>query len=776
MQRAISSLSGFACLSIIFLFLGFATTLDAQNRDLNDVINRLKADLPTAPDQSATYARMGLLYLRLEDADNAEKAFQSAIALRPDLAIAHTGLGRIHQELRNTPNKALSHYEKAVAIDTTDASTHDRLIKTLLFLEHTGGRARKSASQTIARFPEMASPYLLLARAHRKEGSAHQTTLYYYKRYLERNPDDHEAAYDFAFALYEAKEYRDLEDITSRMDEPRALPLLAEALIKRRNHEGALSAFQRYMETLPDEEQPLFDDISYIGSKPEARAYRLSSASEDKTQRERFLTRFWLQKDPFKTSGGALRRAEHYRRVWHARTHFGKKWPWDRRGEIYIRYGEPDYISTSRNLNAIVPLDIQRIQEQRSYALYGEVGIESNFVGPVYPIRTMKDGGVGSAFTGDIGFSKYKPVTTTSGWTSVPWETWWYKGLENGAEFTFTDEFLGGNFDFAPVPSLTEEDLANAETSGRSYMTILQRLNEFNGATLSENLKATKPELYNIELLEPLDFYFDALTFRGPDDKTELQVVFGLPLDNVAFPADPDTTVVVERRTALIYPRAFDHQNTRHSLAIDILDANRDRGLQALSGVSHLASPGEYELAVEAWRQYSNRIGAYRQPNLQLPDYHNKNRLMMSDVQVASQIIEASLAPDTSFVRGDLYIQPQPSATFVPGMSMYVYFEIYNLVRDEFGQTRYTITYEVQQRQDAGFSLVPLLAKLGKKNAEAVGLSFEQVGTDPDENTYLEMPLSNLKPGRYNLKLTINDKNANQMIKKDAVFFIPGSR
>jgi len=149
---------------------------------------------------------------------------------------------------------------------------------------------------------------------------------------------------------------------------------------------------------------------------------------------------------------------------------------------------------------------------------------------------------------------------------------------------------------------------------------------------------------------------------------------------------------------------------------------------------------------------------------------------MMSDVQVASRIVSATEAPDTSFVRGDLYIQPQPSATFIPGMSMYVYFEIYNLKRDEFGQTRYTISYEVQQRRDAGFSLIPLLAKLGKKNAEAVELSFEQVGTDPDENTYLEMPLTNLTPGRYNLRLTITDSNHEQSETKDAVFFIPNTR
>ena len=130
--------------------------------------------------------------------------------------------------------------------------------------------------------------------------------------------------------------------------------------------------------------------------------------------------------------------------------------------------------------------------------------------------------------------------------------------------------------------------------------------------------------MYSIEALDPLDFYFDTLTFQGPENKTELQVIFGLPLDNVALPTDPDTTVVVERRTALIYPRRPQFQNTKSALAIDITDDIRDRGLQALSGVHHIAEPGEYELAVEAWRQNTNRVAHIVSPIFTCPTITTK--------------------------------------------------------------------------------------------------------------------------------------------------------
>lgn len=762
-----------ALLIALFIFSAFHSAA-TQDRAPSSHIERLQAELKTTSDSAAVYARLGLLFLRQEMADSAETAFRAALSRRSTLTLAHTGLGRVYLELKNDPERALSHFESAAETDTIDAQNHDLLIQTLLKLGRTGRPAREAASRVIARFPHLSSPYLLLARAHQEEDNTSRAALYYFKQYLDRQPSDQDIAYEFALALYDAQDYRELEAITSRMTDPRALPLLAMALLHSRDHEGALSAFQHHIDALPERERALYDDISLVSTQAELRAYRLQT---DPQRREAFLSRFWLQKDPFKTSGGALRRAEHYRRVWHARKFYGKKWPWDKRGEIYIRWGEPDYRSTSRELNARVPLDVQSVQEQMAHQIYGGEGLQENFVGPVFPIRILRDGGMGSG-DNTLGFSKYKPVTAGSNWAAVPWEVWIYKNLGNGVEITFTDEFLSGNFDFAPIPSLSEADINRYESTGESYMRIVQRLSEYAPAALVDRMASVTPEQYSLEMLEPLEFYFDALTFRGPDGQTELLVNIGLPIDNIAQPSEYDTTVIVERRTALIYAREMDFQKTKHAFAVPIHDDSRGRGLQAINSIIHRAPPGEYELAVEAWRRDSDRVGAYRLPQLQLPNYHAKNRLMISDVQLASRIVDASEAIDTAFVRGAYYIQPQPSATFMPlpNASMYIYFEIYNLVRDAFGQTRYDVAYEVQLRSEQSLSVIPLLARLGKKNAEAVGLSFEQVGTDPDEKTYLELPIVNLRPGRYNLKLTIADRNSEQTVEKNATFFIPRLR
>lgn len=766
--------------AILTFMLLLTNHLGAQTQPdgVHKLITQLKSSLPTATDPAAVHARLGLLYLRLEQADSAQAAFNQALQLNTNLAIAHTGLGRIELEIKKRPKDALSHFEAAANVDTVDARSHDLLVKTHLQLNHTGRTAQKAADRAMRLFPDLASPHLLRARIHEQDNTQ-DAAIFYYKKYLERQPQDQDAAYDFAFALYKAQKYQDLETITSRMNDKRALPLLARALIERRDHEGALAAFQHYIATLSDEERPLYDDISLVGTKREIGAYRIHALSDDTEQRKRFLDRFWLQKDKFKTSGGALRRAEHYRRVWHARTLYGKKWPWDKRGEVYIRWGEPDFKSKSSELNAKIPLDIQLIQETMAHQLYGNEGLDATYPGPVYPIKTQGMGSFSNPSSGDLGFEKYKPVTASGGSSSVPWEVWIYKNLGNGIEIAFTDEFISGNYNYAPMPSLTEDDFNRYANEDQSYMRVLQRLTEYAPATLVQQIASTTPEYYSLEALDPLDFYFDALTFRGPDGHTELQVNFALPIDNVALATDPDTTILVERRTALIYPRALDYQKTKHTLSIAVNDGNRDRGLHAISRVDHVAPPGEYDLAVEAARQNANKVGAYQLNQMKLPNYAQKNRLLISDLQLASQILPASEAPTPSFVRGNYYIQPQPSATFlpVPGQSMYLYFEIYNLTRDEFGQTRYDISYQVQQRDDKSFALVPLLGKLGgTKKAESVKLSFEQVGTELDTETYLELPLTNLKPGRYNLQLTILDNNTEKTVSKSATFFIPKTR
>lgn len=103
---------------------------------------------------------------------------------------------------------------------------------------------------------------------------------------------------------------------------------------------------------------------------------------------------------------------------------------------------------------------------------------------------------------------------------------------------------------------------------------------------------------------------------------------------------------------------------------------------------------------------------------------------------------------------------------------MFVYYEIYNLKRDTFGQTRYQISYEVETRTSEGKIQIPFLAKLRRKQGEKIGFEFDQTGTKETENDYFELDLAEAKPGRYELKMKVKDLETLQTTSQTSQFSI----
>jgi GWxTD domain-containing protein len=734
-----------------------------------DAAAKIQAILPTAPNNATLNALLGGLYLRLGDEDKARSALELATQMDSTMAAAHFGLGRVHLELRKKPKDAVRHFEAALRIDSTYADVRAQLA---LAYQKQGKRrlARKQADLAIRHEPRLALPYRILAESYAKDNNR-AASLIYFKRYLDRNPSDQETAYTFSLQLLEEKEWDQLFEVTSRLSDSRSLPLLATALIHKGEHESALAAFRDYTATLGEEEADLYEDITPVGLKREVLAYRTTIGET----RKAFLNRFWMLRDPFKTSGGAMRRAEHYRRVWHARRHFGiKKFPWDRRGEIYIRYGKPFWRSTSKDLNAIVPAAAQQVQDMMASRLYGSESIDHTFVGPVYPVRHQTDAGLSlsnaSVGSGELlGLQGFKPVTAGSDWSTVPWESWIYTDIANGIEISFTDEFLSGNFDYAPIPTLSEDDMTRFERRDGSPLQFISRMTELAPAALVAHVISIKPDRYDLALLEPLHFFYEALAFRGENGKTDLQINIALPIDNVAMDEDPDTTVIVERRVVLLRG-ATEISRSVENLGVGINDQNRDLGLLAVERVNVTTKPGEYELRVQASRRNTNRVQVYGQA-LDLEDF-SKTDLMLSDLQIAQYVGEGDPDNPSKFARKGWDIRPAPARTFQRGEPLFVYYEIYNLTRDEFGQTRYQIGYEVETRTSEGKITIPFLAKLRRKQGEKIGFEFEQTGTEPDENDYFELDLSEAKPGNYELKMRVTDLATEQTVSKKAVFTV----
>lgn len=722
-------------------------------------IGKLEGALETYPNPALLRVRLGMLYLKAKDTQRARARFRDALVQDSTLVAARYGLGRVYLELMNNPRRALKNLERAIRIDSTYVDAHHLMGRAYLKLKN-GKEVIASARAALRHDPNHAPAYMLLADTYLSLGNTPEA-IRYFREFLSREPDDEESAFDFAMHLLKIERFDEVLQLAALMGPERGLPLEAQVLAAWGDHEEALGVFERFISLLPANERTAYYDISNVGGPEDVAAYG-NTPPED---REAFLRGFWLQRDPFKTSGGAMRRVEHYRRVWRAMTLYGEiAWPFDARGRVFVRYGEPDWKSSWKQVNAQVPIKVQRVQEKLAFQLYGRRGMDMTFIGPVYPIRSDRSAEkrlsqtewrtnskpLGGPEEIDVGLTYYKPVTTSMDYSKVGWEVWVYADIENGLEVVFTDELYSGIYDFAPEPTPDGYDLDELAMQRMGPMRrLMMRLPNLAPGARVARISKDLPERYDLSHLDPMEFYYEALTFRGRNGEADLQLNLGLPLDNVLLAGDRDTTVTLDRRIALIENRTDQVRKTRERLDLRISPSSRGAGLLAVDRVDLTAAPGNYRLALQMSRLNTNRIQAYHQ-EVEVPDY-DSGQLLLSDLQVAYRVVEAGPGADPKSVRGQWQIAATPSRAFRSGQPVYVYFEIYNLKRDSFGNTRYEVGYEVRR----GRKKLNTLARKG--SGEVVSVSYGQVGASPHESDYVELDLRKGKLGRYRVRMTVKD-------------------
>lgn len=753
----------------------YIRTMKSEHPDsIRVAITQLEGALKAYHSPALLRVRLGLLYLKARDAQRARARFRDALVEDSTLVAARYGLGRVYLELMNNPKRALRNLEHAIRADSSYVDAHHLMGRAYLKLGKKD-EVLAAAREALRYDPDHAPSYMLLADYHLSRGNSREA-IKYFQEFLARDPDDEESAFDFALYLLEIGRYDEVMRLAALMGPRRGLPLESQVLAAWGDHEEALAAFEQYISLQPAEARSVFHDISIVAGPDDVQAFRNTPSEE----REAFLRRFWLKRDPFQTSGGAMRRVEHYRRVWRAMTLYGEiKWPFDARGRVFVRYGKPDWKSNWRKINAQVPLNVQRVQEKLAFQLYGKRGHNMNFIGPVYPIRSDRSAERALSNTDwrtshqpvpgpeeiDVGLTYYKPVTTAMDYSKVGWEVWIYADIGNGLEVVFTDELYSGIYDFAPEPTPDGYDLNELAMQRQGPVrSLISRLPNLAPAARVARISKDLPERYDLSHLDPMEFYYEALTFRGRNGEADLQLNLGLPLDNLLVKGDRDTTVTLDRRIALIENLTEQVRTTRDRLEVRISAAGTGRGLLAVDRVDLTAPPGAYRLALQMSRLNSNRLQAYHQ-EVEVPDY-DSGRLLLSDLQVAYRVVEAGTDPDPKSVRGKWQISAAPSRAFRAGDPVYVYFEIYNLARDSFGNTRYEVGYEVRR----GRKKLKTLARKG--SGEMVTVSYQQVGTSPDESDYVELDLRKGKPGRHRVKMTVKDLVSGQQTVRDGRFQI----
>ena len=336
-------------------------------------------------------------------------------------------------------------------------------------------------------------------------------------------------------------------------------------------------------------------------------------------------------------------------------------------------------------------------------------------------------------------------------------ESWVY--ARYGLELFFVDQFGGGRFDY-PWGNLL------------SSQQEMVRQERFSPRRLAEELIAKAPEEYLHDLGGlPLEYAFDAVSFRADNGATELDLSYSIPVWQFG-----DVSDGLGNRTRLehqVILRDSD-MSPLFSHAFGFGPFDRPKRQMAESHVKVpvytlpervVAPAGDFTLAVQVRDETSQRIGVYRKP-VTLSDYSGEE-LLISDLKLA--VLIAPSGVQGPFVRKGLNITPNPGRLYIRENPVYVYYEVYNLSQDGEGKTAYEILYEISPLHGSerrGWSA------RRQRDMQAVMMAFSGEGNTTDDREYTSLDSSGLPAGEYVLTVTLTDQNAESTVSKSVNFLV----
>ena len=339
-----------------------------------------------------------------------------------------------------------------------------------------------------------------------------------------------------------------------------------------------------------------------------------------------------------------------------------------------------------------------------------------------------------------IKFGRYRlRVTTYKGtWDSkevlnaAMMEFWYYENFR----FIFcgtTDDswhFCGGATVNTPsmVPAVEmsaftfERLLSHADTAGvRPYFMRRKLLSSFIPRTLEEashhTFRKTAQRFIDPYLQRKYTLPYQIATFEE-QNRMRVELSYMIPKDRLK--ENPETGEVSFWDGVFFFDQQWnDMYNDRKSRTLTLSPQKLTQNAAARHRNDHLlisrtvpVRQDSYHFSVELLDQTSGLIGMARAEKsfVYNQDFHLSDLLVGSDIQAKKALPES---------RDDLLITPNPVRTFSSSEPVFIYLELYDLQRDDFGSTQYEISYtigkpEVDTLSPTLFASQSLIETLGK--------------------------------------------------------------
>ncbi|MCY3773039.1 MAG: tetratricopeptide repeat protein [Gemmatimonadetes bacterium] len=747
-------------------------------------------------------ARYWLGVAHYELGDDRESAKQLRIAVRHDRKNpdVHFALGRTYMRMKNRLVDARKSLKQALRYDPEYSEVHYMLGIAYMTQSKRDPaaplyvlQARRSFSRAAAANPLHPDAYYQLGLSYENPSRDYKKALALFYRQLMIKPDHRDALYHLERCSYLLKQYQEGIDLLTQVAEAHSgdVPdyvhtminkLKASMLQSQNRFAEADEAYEEFLAKAEPEERAHYTDLVYVASEEEYRQYEKLESEEEKAE---FRRRFWAARDPQPATPVNERLVEHYRRVMHAREHFaGGQQPWDRRGGIYIRYGEPDdrqhfIMQTGENaLKNYQPTGDARIDAIRERNFMWRYRLKIDNAGMEWSdptTRSTRDPDAGD-YLPELeehrvtSFNYFPPKSAKAQALGFLAESWVY--LEHDLELFFVDQVGVGKYDY-PL-QVHETNITEA---------VVQ--DKYHPRRIAAELMKKTPESYAFDYGGgPLRFMYDIVSYKGDDDLAEVEISYMVPAEQLETAEDGkgmrtwlDSHMVFQDKD---YNRVA--QTSRRIGPIDrppVSVSAKEVGIELHTGMMDMESPaGRYRAAIEIRDEATRRIGIFEQ-EYTVPGYTGA-ALMLSDIKLAVSIAPADSA-DGPFIRNGLEIVPNPARLYQRTDPVHFYYEIYNLALDESGRSSYQVELEVKHKdrpRNLFWRVLKGIDRLVRRSdsEQSVLIVFENEGNRPDEYSYTSIDTGATPTGAYEMTVRVKDLHSGQTAARTKVFVVTNDR
>ncbi len=593
------------------------------------------------------------------------------------------------------------------------------------------------------------------------------------RKIITSDPGHTAANYLFGVILLYKKEYAESERYLRAADEhdksfsvygfPPVIDLLTDNLMKQKKHADVKSLFTGSMEKdamhwiylsaaergLGDYDssaahfytgirqlddplrlEQLFTDIRDIADKKEIQTWK---DLKDLSEKRIFLIRFWKQRDPDPLNMKNERLDEHYQRLDFAREHYPLFLSpgYDDRGMVYIRFGQPNFKLIDGETDGI---------ESHSYAsieswFYTDFGgdIEFDFINTagIYELRPLSD--ILTTYQpGEILKIMKKRADHNARLMSA------YSHLENQLK-----GYINRN------PKVRAERDPRYQ---RIFFDFQLKVEDIYRKTAESNKLYT--DVY--QNLQQIPINAQTNVFLGAGGKSRLDFSYMIPVRSMKFRRASENDQA-EKSMISVHFTVMDTAYSAVSVfekTYQIESAKQDVEHYFVDEIRSELPPGNYIAAIRIVNNDKEQTGVYQIP-VHVKSYASSD-INISDIQVASRtamppVGEKFIKPGTR-----TEVVPNPIAEVSRQNPLILYYEVYGLTLDADGKSRYSVSYEIRNKE-VKRNIFQAIGSIFSKNEKSMKQTTTRTGESTRSVETIGFDVSSIVPGNITMEITVRD-------------------